>query len=84
MTRRVVGLPMDLRMKKALVIWVLMMAINLRKPPSGLVHHSDSEYASHSYQALLKQHGMISSMSRKGNCWDTHFKQRVDPYLLAD
>ena len=71
-SRRVVGWAMDRRMKKALVIRALMMAINLRKPPPGLVHHSDrgSQYASHAYQALLRQHGMICSMSRKGNCWD--------------
>jgi transposase InsO family protein len=71
-SRRVVGWAMDRRMKKALVIRALMMAINLRKPPPGLIHHSDrgSQYASHAYQALLKQHGMICSMSRKGNCWD--------------
>jgi len=71
-SRRVVGWAMDRRMKKALVIRALMMAINLRKPPPGLIHHSDrgSQYASHTYQKLLKQHGMIASMSRKGNCWD--------------
>ena len=71
-SRRVVGWFIDRRMKKALVIRALMMAINLRKPPSGLIHHSDrgSQYASHAYQKLLKQHGMIPSMSRKGNCWD--------------
>ena len=71
-SRRVVGWSMDRRMKKALVIRALMMAINLRKPLPGLIHHSDrgSQYASHAYQALLKQHGMICSMSRKGNCWD--------------
>jgi len=71
-SRRVVGWAMDRRMKKALVIRALLMAINLRQPPPGLLHHSDrgSQYASHAYQALLKQHGMVSSMSRKGNCWD--------------
>ena len=71
-SRRVVGWAIDRRMKKALVIRALMMAINLRKPPLGLIHHSDrgSQYASDAYQALLKQHGMICSMSRKGNCWD--------------
>ena len=59
-------------MKKALVIRALMMAINLRQPEPGLIHHSDrgSQYASHDYQKLLKQHGIIPSMSRKGNCWD--------------
>lgn len=63
---------MDRQMTKALVIRALLMAINLRNPPPGLIHHSDrgSQYASHAYQALLKQHDMIPSMSRKGNCWD--------------
>lgn len=71
-SRRVVGWSIDRRMKNALVIRALMMAVNLRKPPPGLIHHSDrgSQYASHDYQKLLKQHHMISSMSRKGNCWD--------------
>jgi len=71
-SRRVVGWSMDKRMNKALVIRALMMAINLRKPPAGLIHHSDrgSQYASRAYQLLLKLHGMICSMSRKGNCWD--------------
>jgi transposase InsO family protein len=47
-------------------------AINPGKPPPGLIHHSDrgSQYTSHACQVLLKQHGMICSMSRKGNCLD--------------
>jgi len=71
-SRRVVGWSMDRRMQKALVIRALLMAINLRQPPPGLLHHSDrgSQYASHAYQSLLRLHGMIASMSRKGNCWD--------------
>jgi transposase InsO family protein len=71
-SRRIIGWAMDSRMKKALVIRALMMAINLRYPPPGLLHHSDrgSQYASDDYQKLLKQYGMIPSMSRKGNCWD--------------
>lgn len=71
-SRRVVGWAMDRRMKKALVMRALMMAVNLRHPPSGLLHHSDrgSQYASHAYQKLLKQYGMTTSMSRKGDCWD--------------
>jgi putative transposase len=37
-----------------------------------LIHHSDrgSQYASKEYQQALKGLGMISSMSRKGNCFD--------------
>ena len=71
-SRRVVGWCIDRRMKKALVIRALMMAVNLRKPPPGLICHSDrgSQYASHEYQKLLKQHKMICSMSGKGDCWD--------------
>lgn len=71
-SRRVVGWCMDRRMNKALVIRALMMAVNLRKPSPGLIHHSDrgSQYASQVYQKLLQQFGMICSMSRKGNCWD--------------
>lgn len=71
-SRRVVGWSMNKRMTKALVIGALKMAISLRNPPAGLIHHSDrgSQYASHAYQKLLQQHHMIASMSRKGNCWD--------------
>jgi transposase InsO family protein len=71
-SRRVVGWSMDRRMTKSLVIRALLMAINLRKQAPGLIHHSDrgSQYASRAYQRLLRQHGMICSMSRKGNCWD--------------
>jgi len=71
-SRRVVGWHVDRRMETALVSRALMMAINLRNPSEGLLHHSDrgSQYASHAYQALLRQQGMVCSMSRKGNCWD--------------
>ena len=53
-------------------IRALKMAINLRQPPKGCIHHTDrgSQYCSHDYQKLLKQHGFKVSMSRKGNCWD--------------
>ena len=55
-----------------------MMAVNLRKPSAGLIHHSDhsSQYASLRYQASLKQHGIMCSMSRKGNCWDNAVVER--------
>ena len=71
-SRRVVGWSMDRHMEQSLVIRALIMAINLRKPPEGLIHHSDrgSQYCSKAYQALLAQHQMTASMSRKGNCWD--------------
>lgn len=77
-SRRVIGWSLDKQMKQSLVIRALLMAINLRNPPHGLIHHSDrgSQYASHAYQQLLKQRGMVCSMSRKGNCWDNSPTER--------
>lgn len=71
-SRRVVGWCIDKRQTTSLVMRAMVMAIGLRQPPKGLIHHSDrgSQYASLQYQALLTQHEIICSMSRKGNCWD--------------
>lgn len=70
--RKVVGWSMNERITKELVLEALEMAINRRKPARGLIFHSDrgSQYASHEFQRMLWEHGFISSMSRKGNCWD--------------
>ena len=59
-------------MKARLVTDALRMAIWQRRPPPGLIVHSDrgSQYASKAYRRLLKKHGFIGSMSRKGDCWD--------------
>ena len=48
------------------------MAIDQRRPGAGLVVHSDrgSQYASYAWRRLVKAHGLVGSMSRKGNCWD--------------
>ncbi len=69
---KVVGWSMDSTMTKELVINALEQAVLRAKPPRGVIHHSDrgSQYASHAYQELLKKHGFIVSMSRKGNCYD--------------
>lgn len=71
-SRRVIGWSMQARMDYNLVKNALKMALNNRKPKNGLMHHSDrgSQYASHNYQAILKQSNITCSMSRKGNCWD--------------
>ena len=71
-SRAVVGWSMSNRMKAELVTDSLNMAINRRRLKGPVVVHSDqgSQYASGSYQRILKAHGMICSMSRKGNCWD--------------
>jgi putative transposase len=71
-SRRVVGWSMGSRMKAGLVCDALHMAIWQRQPKAGLIVHSDrgSQYASKTYRRLLKVHGFIGSMSRKGDCWD--------------
>ena len=59
-------------MQASLVKDALAMAWWRRRPPPGLIFHSDrgSQYCSHEFQDALKDWGMRSSMSRKGNCWD--------------
>lgn len=71
-SRSVVGWSMAEHMRADLVNDALLMAIWRRKPPRGLLWHTDrgSQYASDSHQQVLAQHGIKHSMSRKGNCWD--------------
>jgi transposase InsO family protein len=70
--REVVGWSASSRMTRQLAIDALQMAFDRRDPGKGLLHHSDrgSQYASTDYQNILKEHGIICSMSRKGNCYD--------------
>jgi transposase InsO family protein len=71
-SRRVIGWAVSNRMKRDLAIRALDMAVALRRPPRGCIHHSDrgSQYCSHDYQKRLRQHGFQISMSGKGNCYD--------------
>jgi len=71
-SRKIIGWAMSNRMKTDLVIQAVMMALPTRKPPDGMIFHSDrgSQYCSHRFQRLLKRNKIRQSMSRKGNCWD--------------
>ena len=71
-SRFAVGWAMSARITDELTLDALGMALARRRPPQGLLHHSDrgSQYASGDYQQLLAQHGIECSMSRRGNCWD--------------
>jgi putative transposase len=71
-SRQVVGWAMDSNMKAKLVNDALLMAIWKRKPRKGLLSHTDrgSQYASISHRQILQEHGVLQSMSRRGNCWD--------------
>lgn len=71
-SRKIVGWALSERMTKQLVIDALQMAIWSRKPPRGLIIHSDrgSQYCSYDYQQLLTLHGLVCSMSKRGDCYD--------------
>ncbi|WP_376777289.1 IS3 family transposase [Paraburkholderia youngii] len=71
-SRQVVGWSMQPHMKAELVTDALRMAWFRRRPPPGLIMHSDrgSQYCSGLFQDTLKAYGMRSSMSRRGDCWD--------------
>ena len=71
-SRAVVGWPMGHRLTQALVVDALTMALMRRHIATGLLLHSDQgcQYAAVEYHAILAEHGITCSMSRKGNCWD--------------
>ena len=68
----IVGYALGSRITTELVSQSLLRSVATRRPPGGLMHHSDrgSQYCSLPYQKLLNQFGMKASMSRKGNCYD--------------
>ena len=71
-SRRVIGWALDRRMEDQPTLQALRTALESRRPPAGLVHHSDrgSQYASDPYIALLQAHGCEISMSRKSSPWE--------------
>lgn len=73
-SRQVVGWSLQETMTRSIVIDALRMAWFKRHPDTkaGLIFHSDrgSQYASHDFRDALKEYGITSSMSRKGDCWD--------------
>ena len=71
-SRRVVGWSMSDSLETKLPLDALRAALDDRKPAPGLIHHSDRgcQYASRAFRAVLSEHGIQASMSRKGNCYD--------------
>ncbi|HDS1225720.1 TPA: IS3 family transposase [Stenotrophomonas maltophilia] len=71
-SRQVVGWATQSQMTTDLVLQALVSAIWKRKPAAGLIIHSDqgSQFTSSNWLSLLKQHGIVPSMSRRGNCHD--------------
>ena len=71
-SRRVVGWAVQRHLQTELALEALQMALGRRVAVAGLVHHSDCgcQYAAAAYQRVLRDHAIVCSMSRKGDCWD--------------
>ena len=71
-SRFIVGWAVSAVNDRHVTINALEMALKRRCPEIGLLHHSDQgcTYASEDYQILLAEHGIVCSMSRRGNCHD--------------
>ncbi|MDG1431961.1 MAG: IS3 family transposase [Paracoccaceae bacterium] len=85
-SRRVIGWAVSNRMKKDLALRALDMAVALRQPPEGCIHHTDrgSQYCSNEYQRRLSKHGFKASMSGKGNCFDNSMVETFFKTLKAE
>ena len=71
-SRRVVGYALGRQIDVRLTLGALDAATHGRRPPPGCIHHSDrgSQYAALAYRQRLAEHGLIGSMSRRGNPYD--------------
>lgn len=71
-SRRVIGWALGRSLAAELALSALRMALRIRQPEPGVVHHSHQgvQYASHDYVNLLKDRQFRISMSRRGNPWD--------------
>lgn len=71
-SRRVVGYAISRSIDARLTVAALKTAIDQRQPPAGCIHHSDrgSQYAAEIYRQLLREHGLVGSMGRRGNPYD--------------
>ena len=85
-SRRVVGWAISNRMKQDLALRALNMAIAIRRPPPGCVHHTDrgSQYCAHDCQKLLRRNRFKVSMSGKGNCYDNSAVESFFKSLKAE
>jgi len=74
-SRKIIGLCMSDKLSQELASAALRDAVGRQSPSEGMIHHSDRgrQYASYAYQELLREYGMIPSMSRSGNCYDNAY-----------
>jgi putative transposase len=85
-SKKIVGWALDHQMPQRLTQEALRVALLNRAPARGLIHHSDrgSQYAAHDYRDMAAVCGIISSMSRKGNCWDNAAMESANGTLKVE
>ena len=79
-SRKIIGWCLENHMRESLILNAFNMAVSSRDIEQGALIHSDRgvQYRGHEYQHVIKENGILCSMSRKGNCWDTQSKLKVN------
>lgn len=85
-SRRIVGWAMAAHLRSGLVLSALQMACQHRRPPKGLIVHSDRgvQYASQETRRFLADHGLLASMSRSGNPYDNAWMESAIGKLKSE
>jgi transposase InsO family protein len=85
-SRRVVGWAMADHLRTELALDALHMALRARRPPPGLVHHTDRgcHYTATAYRRALAARGVIASMRRSGDCDDNAMAKSFFATLKAE
>jgi len=85
-SRKAIGYALSRRIDTALSLQALQMAIETRRPPAGVIHHSDQgvQYAAHDYVVALRASGFEISMARKGNPYDNAVAESFMKTLKAE
>ncbi len=85
-SQRVVGWAMADHLRTALALDALRMALRVRRPEAGLVHHTDRgcQYTAGGYREALAARGIAIPMSRVGDCYDNAMAERFFATLKAE
>lgn len=85
-SRRIVGWADGARLHEDLCLRALEAALKQRRPPQGLLHHSDrgSQYTGLAYQGMLARQGVEPSMSKRGDCYDNALAESFFSTLKAE
>lgn len=86
-SRRVVGFALADHLRTELALEALHLALGQRHPTAGaLVHHTDRgcQYTARAYQAMLEQHGITPSMSRRGDCYDNALAESFNATIKTE